>query len=58
MEAGAETRIAATPPRAAEGGEPPATSRFSREALAKELNPSQLEACLPYASSSRRFVED
>src|SRR4051812_35554567 len=44
MEAGAETRTAAAPARGAEGAEPPATSRFSREALAKELNPAQLEA--------------
>ncbi len=44
MEAGAETRTAAAPARGAEGGEPPATSRFSREALAKELNPAQLDA--------------
>src|SRR4051812_16783582 len=44
MEAGAETRTAAAPARGAEGAEPPATSRFSREALAKELNSAQLEA--------------
>src|SRR6266851_4601661 len=46
MDAGTETRSAAAPSGSGDGGSAPATGRFSREALARELNPPQLDAVM------------
>ena len=46
MEVGTEARFTAASSRGGDGGSPPATGPFSREVLARELNPPQLDAVM------------